>query len=361
MKLTLSTFILLLFISFSCTEKQEANSEYQTLLFMEKEMQEINKMQAYTGSYYLNDLKEELVMTSHDQIYLPKKEKLKYLLSKMEVINSESIKLIQEIDKMKLELLQSSGNKSYKITNKNDILPNQFDFTTLTNPNQNIQFSKIDKLLELVYQFRDITLNECANYNLGNHSYQLSLKPIQITNSVDDFKTQLEQALNVQTYNYKEDKKLLFDLYLQLSESAFKIENHDQKSSLITNLSLLSVIQQDILKSRTLANVHWKSKVSTGEVQFDTLFSFIEGSSEVNSGTSSTVKVFLGAMNTFQTPEITVSSPKDATIIYNGDGTYSLSFSPKEKGKFELRGTIGIRNKSGFLISKEWEKIIDVK
>ena len=297
----------------------------------------------------------------HDQTYLPKKEKLKYILSKMEVIDNESIKLIQEIDKMKLELLQSSGNKSYKITNKNEISPNQFDFSTLINPNQNVQFSTADKLLELVYQFRDVIFNECANYKIGDNSYQLSLKSIKVTDSVDDFKTQLEQALNVETYNYKEDKQLLFDLYLQLSESAFKIENHNQKSSLIANLSLLSVIQQDILKSRTLANVHWKSKVSTGEIQFDTLFSFVEGPNEVNSGTSSTVKVFLGAMNEFQTPEITVSSPKDAAIIYNEDGTYSLSFSPKEKGKLELKGTIGIRNKSGFLISKQWEKTIEVK
>lgn len=226
-----------------------------------------------------------------------------------------------------------------------------------------VQKNFIQDSLELnkeITFFRDELVYECANYNWNSEMYKLDrIGNLSRYSTSEEFDKILENKLSVTSYNYKEDKFVLKDLYIQIHNASMKLINQGS-SNLLANLCLLSVIQHDVLAARAMAIAHWKSKISTGEFGFDKIETIVEGPEIVKQGSNINCKVFIAFKDSEQKPDIKVDN-KDVKVSYNNDGSFLISTQANKKGTFKLNGSISIRNKSGIKRTESWEKTIEIE
>lgn len=363
---TLNTLFLCLIalITSVMSYAQNDNTMTKTLLFMEDEIQNINVTQVHAGNYYSMDVKSEIATIRIDEEYgLQKRKKLEYVLKKMDSIDHITTNIIQYIDQLKIKLLKNAGENINTVIQKNNngLFPNRLELYNLISPSKNVIIEDSIQLYRSIIKYSDSIIYHCSNYNLGSKSYYFTnTLPITDYSGYEEFNKLLNEKFDVKTYNYMEDKNTLMDIYVQLHNATLKTINQ-RNSTLLTNLCLLSVLQQDILKSRTLAIIHWKSKVSTGLFNFDSVQAMIEGPEIITSGNTYEYKVFFAAINSDNTPEITISSPENVIVKGNENGVHTIQLSPKQTGKINLSGTLIITDKSGIKRTENWEKTIEIK
>lgn len=330
---------------------------------MEEEIQKVNVVQADRGSGFNSDVKSEFFSLRPNSENAAKSQKLQIVMRKTEIIDSHVSKLINYIDQIKYQLIKESGEDKKKIilNEKDGVYPDRLNLYNITSPGTKSEIRDSIKLFRQIVAYRDSLIYHCANYDWNSKSYRLAnVGSIKNYSNQEEFNALLDAKLNVETYNYREDKYVLRDLYVQLHNASMKVINQ-RNNTLLTNLCLLTALQQDILSSRALALANWKSKVSTGEYSFDSITTIVEGPEKVKLGSSTTYKVFIAAKDSEQRPEIAVDSNNDIQITYNEDGTYSLTTTPDKIGTINLSGTISITNKSGLKRVDKWEKTIIVE
>lgn len=365
MKKFFLSLTLLSVVTYSCSQDQKENiiPENKTLLFMEEEIQKVNVVQADRGSGFNSDVKSEFFSLRTNIENAAKSEKLQIVMRKTAMIDSHASKLINYIDQIKYQLINESGEDKKKIilAEKDGVYPDRLNLYNITSPGTRSEIKDSIKLFRQIVAYRDSLIYHCANYDWNSKSYRLAnVGSIKNYSNQEEFNALLDAKLNVETYNYREDKYVLKDLYVQLHNSSMNLINQ-RNNTLLTNLCLLTALQQDILSSRALALANWKSKVSTGEYSFDSITTIVEGPEKVKLGSPTTYKVFIAAKDSEQRPEIVIDSNKDIQITYNEDGTYSLTTTPDKIGTTNLSGTISITNKSGLKRVDKWEKTIIVE
>lgn len=359
----LFVFIAALFCFASCSDETATKSDdsIDTLIYMDLRMQQANKFQVYRGDEMVYRIKDEVAGTNRMAGYERKNEKLQYVLKKMDEIDAHTAAIIHYMDDLKKGLLKSAGENTNSILSPGkEVMPAGVDMNQLKNPGFEIEQKDVVGLRHKIDVFRDQLIDNCANYTLGSRTFHLDRIGNIAHSSEKDFVAVLDKKLSVDTYNYPEDKMVLTDLYTVLHNAAqFVASQHN--STLITNLGLLTTLEQEILSARAMALANWQSKVSTGEYGFDSISAVVDGPNVVASGEETSYRVFIGALNSYQQPEIEVTHPSDARIVYNDDGTYSIFVSPEKKGTIEVSGTITIKNKSGIGRTMDWKRSVEVR
>lgn len=266
--------------------------------------------------------------------------------------------IIKEIDLVKHKILNENNENLVAIETKTGGFPDFFDLYFMNFPTKTISWNENKTLIGKINSFRDEIVLNCANYKFSKE-YNLDLKPNDNFLPKEDFQNFIRSTFDSRTYNYMEDRQVLIDLYSIIYKSASRLINLDN-SSIVNILSVLTIIQKDVLEARTLAMVHWVAKVSTGQLNIDKIVPIVDGPNKISVGSTYEYKVFMGALNTSEKPEIKITSHKNASIKYNNDGSYTVIFSPETTGKIELEGTISIKNKMGNTKVENWHKTIEV-
>ena len=153
---------------------------------------------------------------------------------------------------------------------------------------------------------------------------------------------------------------MLLELYTLARNAETNVKTL-QTGALLTNLSILTTLQFDILSARALAMAQWKSKVSIGEYSFNKVLPLVSGPTVVQQGENPEFEVVSGAIDTENHGVVKVTSHKNVKITYDENGVGHVVLIDPTLGEHIVKGTISIKNKSGLLSEEAWEMKVVVK
>lgn len=347
------------------------------------------------GDGFKADLRSELASTKDDAENAAKREKIKYYLNQMELIDKETGKMIEEIDNIKLDILKKSGevidyapsnmnNEEKIIWSKYDkakdaILPirmnlmavqakDQYDVPMHTIIGEDIKRPTGSglKLWNDFNGYRSKLVELVGTYNIGGKAW--SIKPIAINEYKDnkDLTAKVKKMVTSSKANLQEDEAILIQLYTELTKLE-KNKVHDMEgvhwigktfdhSPLVAAIASLSSMQQDILAARASALSHIKGKISTGEYSFNKVMALAYGPAIANGGEEVELKVMMAAFDSDNQPVVTSNS--GSITIEGGQGTVKLKAAGG--GDMKLSGTVSIKKKSGDTKTENWEHTIKI-
>ncbi|MBI1837146.1 MAG: hypothetical protein HYR91_07755 [Flavobacteriia bacterium] len=356
---------------------------------IEDNIQKACTKQLDRGNASIAELREELNDKSNPQ----KVAKVKYFLNISEKIDLETAKQIKEIDAIKLDILEKSGELISiekdndpatiiwkKYSNNKPLQPMRFNLHAIQAKDQYdvpmhqiigeelTNITGLGKSLWSNYnEYRNTLCHLLGTYNFGDKKY--SFKPININKFKDniDLNKQVDQMLAQNNINVNEDKEILKQIYTELSKNE-RYDTEEEKnihwigktfdhSPLVAAMASLTSLQQEILTARATAISHLKSKVSTGEYSFNKVVALAYGPASANQGEDVEIKVMMAAYDTDNQPSVTYNG-KNIISIQDGYGIVKAKASGNSEMK--LQGEISIRKKSGELKTEKWETKVTV-
>lgn len=363
----------------------------EAFVAIEENIQKANIVQVERGNTFYNAVNEELASTKGaDQA--AKKEKLKYVLSRMDAIDKETAEMIAFLDKMKIAILEEAGEdtKTYKdkdhatlLWKKGDgVLPIRMNCFAVQGKDkydepmhvmgiaEDIKNPKGNgaELWKRLNDFRSKIVELTGTYQMPGSSKKFSITP----KAFNDYENNTELSKFVTDMvkkskaNLNEDEQVLIDLYSMLSKPE-KNTVHDQKgvhwvgmtfdhAPLVAGIAALSSLQQDVLAARALALANYKSKVSTGEYSFNKIMPLAYGPAVANSGEDVELQVMMAAFDSDNQPTVTTSHG-EVTYPGNGQGIVKLKAGGTT---MTVSGTVSIKNKSGVPKTEKWEHEITI-
>lgn len=330
-----------------------------------------------------NAAKSELAGELADRSNPEKIQKVKYYLGIIDEIDKETAKRIEEIDALKMLLLEKSGEDVKKIADKNKetivwkaydkknpLTPaklwlqavqakDQYDVPMEVMIGEELKSPK-GKGLELWNSYNEFRLKITGllgSYKVGGKTY--TFKPTAINEYKED-NLVLGKAVDVMIaknkINVNDDAEVLKQLYMELTKPQ-TVEMEEgmvhwigktfDHSPLVAAIASLTAMQQEILSARATAIAHIKSRVSTGEYSFNKVVALAYGPALANSGDEVEVKVMMAAYDSDNQPEVT--GPGSISVA-DGQGIVKLKVSGGNEMK--VSGTVAIKKKSG-AIKKE--------
>ena len=356
---------------------------------IEENIQKANIVQVDRGDGFYGDVKEE-IQAAKGPDNAAKKKKLEYVLGQMDKIDKETIGMIEFIDKLKIEILNTAGENTsaYKDKEHTNILWKKSDkakparmwlaavqgMDKYDEPMQVMGIADDIKnptgngieLWKKLNDFRSKIVELAGSYKMpgSDKSFSISTKPINNFESNAKLVDEVTKMVKGSKANLKEDQQVLIDLYVGLTKLE-KNEVHDMKdvhwigmtfdhAPLVAGIAALSSLQQDILAARALAMAHYKSKVSTGEYSFNKIVPLAYGPVVANSNEEIELKVMMAAFDSDNQPKVTANT---GTITYPGNGTGVVKINTGGS-TMELSGTVSIKNKSGVPKTEKWNHTI---
>ncbi len=356
---------------------------------IEENIQKANIVQVDRGNGFYKDVKDE-IQAAKGPDNVAKKKKLEYVLGQMDKIDKETIGMIEFIDKLKIEILNTAGENTsaYKDKEPTNILWKKSDkakparmwlaavqgMDKYDEPMRVLGIAEDIKrptgsgieLWKKLNDFRSKIVELAGSYKMpgSDKSFSISTKPINNFESNAKLVDEVTKMVKGSKANLKEDQQVLIDLYIGLTKLE-KNEVHDMKdvhwigmtfdhAPLVAGIAALSSLQQDILAARALAMAHYKSKVSTGEYSFNKIVPLAYGPVVANSNEEIELKVMMAAFDSDNQPKVTANT---GTITYPGNGTGVVKINTGGS-TMELSGTVSIKNKSGVPKTEEWNHTI---
>lgn len=355
---------------------------------IEENTQKSNNMQVDRGSEFMDDVSEEIASTKGKE-HAEKLRKLKKVMQQMQEVDQLSAKLIREIDRVKLELLEKSGEEVSRVKpdDKKTIIwekgkgckptrmnlmaveaKDQYDIPMhiligddIKNPT-----GKGKQLWNDFNGFRSQLIRTIATYREGDKSYSIAPKAINRFHDNKDLKLQVEKMLRSSKANLKDDEEILKTIYMNLTKQERQdlqdvsgvhwIGQTFDHAPLVAALASLSSMQQDVLSARSLALAHLKSKVSTAEYSFDRIVGLAYGPAIANAGDEVELNILMAAF----------ASDNQPTVTYNGTsflgtgGKGTIRTKVGSSGEMVLNGTVSIKNKSGLTKTENWSHTVKI-
>ena len=355
---------------------------------IEENIQKANIAQFERGEGFTIDVNSELNTTPKNAENAAKREKLQKILKQMDDVNKLSDKLLKNIDEIKLEILEKSGEavKEYKKDDENTILwekganckpirmnlmavqaKDQYDIPMHEIVGEDIKTptGKGKQLWEDFIKFRSDLVKTVGSYKEGGNAYSIDPKSINTFKNNADLVKQVSDMVKKSKVNHMDDDQALTDLYINLTKPE-RVKVHDMEgihwigatfdhSPLVAAVASLTSLQQDILSARAYALAHLKSKVSTGEYSFNKIMPLAYGPAIANTGDEVELKVMMAAFDSDNQPEVTGPG---AITIEGGQGT--LKTKVAGGAEMVLSGTVSIKNKSGVKKTEKWTHTIKI-
>ena len=369
-----------------------SKSVLDAFVAIEENIQKANIVQYDRGTGFHNDVKSEL-STANGAENKGKREKLKYVLKQMELVDDETSKIINTIDILKKKILEESGEDISVVKNKDKgsilwsnydkskgSLPTRMNLMAVGKKDQydvpmniivgddivNISGDGV-KLWDDFNNYRNKIVELTGTYMWGGKPF--TVKPDNINNyeTNKELGDKVAKMIDKSKGNLKEDRQVLIDLYMGMTKAERNTVNDVSNvhwigatfdhSPLVAAVASLSSMQQDVLTARALAMAHWKSKVSTGEYSFNKIMPLAYGNSIANNGDSLGIQVMMAAFDSDNQPIVTVDGFEDQDIVsYPGNGQGVVNMKASGSGEMLITGTVSIKNKSGVKKTEKWEK-----
>jgi len=368
-----------------------SKSILEAFVAIEENIQKANMNQVQRGDKAYKDVKDELT-GSQNENQKAKKEKLKYVLQRMDLIDKETASIIQQIDQMKLDILKTAGEEITTVKNRDHstimwektegVKParmNLFAVNAMDNYDVPMQVVGVNedlkkpkgKGLELWNKFNEyrknlVELTGTYAWSEGE-KFEIKVDPINEFSDFNDLSEKVSKMLekNGKNANLKDDKDALASIYMEMT----KLERNDvgeykglhwlgmtfDHSPLVAGIASLSSMQQNILSARAMALEHWKSRVSTGEYSFNRIAPLAYGQPVANTGDSVYLRVMMAAFDSDNQPEVKVLEGTSNPNIVTGDGQGIVGFVVGSGTEQVVKGTVAIKNKSGMWKTEEWE------
>ena len=335
---------------------------------IEENTQKANIVLVENGDRSYKDVTSELASTKDDKENAAKREKLKFVISQMEEIDKVTGVMIEKIDKLKLKILEESGEnikpKDKDVESivwvpydkKNKVLPtrmnlmavqakDQYDIPMHTIIGEDIKNPTGDgkQLWADLLKFRSDIVSLTGSYEWTGKKFDIKVKDINEYESNKKLGEMVEKMIASSNANKKDDAEVLKKIYMGLTKP-LKNEVHEVKdvhwigmtfdhSPLVAAVASLSSMQQDILAARATA---------------------------ANRGEEVELQVMMAAYDSDNQPTVTITSGAEgAKVSYKGDGTGRVNFSTSGSN-MTLKGTVSIKNKSGVAKVEDWEHEIIV-
>lgn len=360
---------------------------------IEENTQKSNIAQYDRGESFKKDVVEEINTTPNNAENKLKLAKLAAIKAQMDKVDDLTGKMIKQIDDIKLEILEKSGEdiKPVKENDENTILWKKYDAKNPCVPTRmhlmavqakdqyDVPMHEIIgedikrpsashsgmKLWNNLNKFRSDLVETVGSYSMGENSFKVKTKAINEYKTNNDLTTKVQKMIEGSGANLKEDAQVLQDIYINLTKPE-RLKVHDQDgvhwigatfdhSPLVAAVASLSSMQQDILSARAMALAHLKSKVTTGEYSFNKIVGLAYGPAIANSGDEVEIKVMMAAFDSDNQPKVTGPG---AITVENGQGTLKLKVSGSSE--MNLSGTVAIKNKSGVEKKENWTHKIKI-
>lgn len=338
------------------------------------------------GNSAKSDLKEE----QDDRTNPEKVAKVKYYLGIIDKIDKETAKQIELIDKIKMTLLEKSGEDVKKVADKdketivwklydkkNGLLPaklhleavqakDQYDVPMQVMIGEELTSPKGDglELWKSYNNYRSKITELLGTYTVGGKVW--SFKPTAINSYKDngDLAKKVDAMIAKNKVNMNDDAEVLKQIYMELTKSE-KVEFEEAEvhwlgktfdhSPLVAAIASLTAMQQEVLSARATAIAHIKGRVSTGEYSFNKVVALAYGPALANSGDEVELKVMMAAYDSDNQPEVTGPG---AVTIADGQGTIKMKVSGSNEMK--VSGTVAIKKKSGAIKKENWTHTIKI-
>ncbi len=355
---------------------------------IEENIQKSNIAHFERGNVSKSDVSGELKTTPNNAENKLKREKLQAILKQMEEVDKITAVMIQDIDKIKMDILEKSGE------NVKDIKEND-ELTLIWKKGDGVQPTRMNLMAVQAKDQYDVPMHEIIGEDIKNPtaagkklwadflkyrsdlvklvgSYKMGGKSFSITpKDINEFKTNadlvkaVEKMIAGSKANIKDDGEALAEIYIGLTKPE-RLKVHDMEgvhwigatfdhSPLVAAVASLSSMQQDILSARAKAMAHLKSKVSTGEYSFNKIVGLAYGPSIANTGDEVELKVMMAAFDSDNQP--TVTGPGTITVA---DGQGTLKTKVAGGAEMVLNGTVSIKNKSGVTKTENWTHTIKI-
>lgn len=361
---------------------------------IEENTQKSNIAQLDRGNGFKGDVTSEISTTKGPDNAL-KLKKLKKILAQMEEVDKITATMIQDIDKIKIEILKESGEDVAKMK------PNDEE-TIMWAKGDGCKPARMHLMAVQAKDQYDIPMHHIvgediktptgagkklwADFNdyraklvqvVGTYD-AFSIKPIAINEFKDnnDLALKVDKMILSSKANVKRDEKgkvldlgedgqVLKDIYINLTKPE-RVKQHDLEgvhwigatfdhSPLVAAVASLSSMQQDILSARAMALAHLKSKVSTGEYSFNKIVGLAYGPAIATANEEVEVKVMMAAFDSDNQPTVTYGGG----TFQGTDGQYIIK-TKAGSGDMNLTGTVSIKNKAGVAKTENWTHTIKV-
>jgi gliding motility-associated protein GldM len=354
---------------------------------IEENTQKSNIAQLDRGDGFKGDVKSE-ISTTKGPDNAAKLAKLQKILAQMDKVDKITATMIQDIDKIKIEILKESGEDVTKMSDNDDETimwqkgdgckparmhlmavqaKDQYDVPMHIIVGEDIKTptGKGKKLWEDFNKYRSELISIVGSYQDAGKSFSIKPKAINTFKDNKDLQKQVEKMIASSKANVKDDGQVLQDIYINLTKQE-RVKQHDldgvhwigqtfDHSPLVAAVASLSSMQQDILSARAMALAHLKSKVSTGEYSFNKIMPLAYGPSIANTGDEVELKVMMAAFDSDNQP--TVTGPGSITVA---DGQGILKTKVAGGAEMVLSGTVSIKNKSGVPKTETWTHTIKI-
>ncbi len=339
------------------------------------------------------DISKKELIEAQEASNPEKIKKIKYFLGMIEKIDDETAKRIQEIDALKISLLQKSGEEINKIKDKDK----ETIIWTTYSKKQPLKPSRLNLMaVEAKDQF-DIPMHEIIgedltnitgsgrklweNYNnyrnklcdlLGTYTppggkvWNFKSNSINTFDSNIDLITQIDKMMSKNKYNDKDDKEVIKQIYMELTKNE-RYDTEEVKnmhwigktfdhSPLVAAIASLTALQQEILSARATAVTHLKNKIGVGEYSFNKVMAISYGDVIANQGEEIEVGVMMAAYDSDNQPVVTTNSGQ-VTIA---DGKGKIKVKASSGTEMKLNGTVSIKKKTGETKTEKWERTVKI-
>lgn len=360
---------------------------------IEENTQKANITQFERGEAFKKALVEEMNTTTKDEAGAQKKKKVKFFLDMIGKIDAQTAKLIEEIDNIKLDILEKSGENiaEYKDTDEETILWKKYDKknTPLLPIRMNLMAVQAKDQYDVPMheiigediknptaagldlwknynKYRKFLCETVGSYKEGEKTWSFKAKDVNDHKDNADLVKQVKKMIKSNKVN-PEDIPVIEQLYAELSKQE-RVSTAEEKgihwigktfdhSPLVAAIASLSAMEQEILSARATAVGHLKSKVSTGEYSFNKIMPLAYGPLIANTGDEVEVQVMMAAFDSDNQPAVTYGGTK-IQDVKDGYGTVKTRVSGG--AEMVLSGTVAIRNKSGVEKRENWTHTIKI-
>ncbi|NVK66661.1 MAG: hypothetical protein HWE22_18860 [Flavobacteriales bacterium] len=386
--------LLLLTVLHGCGSNEDPffKASLDSTIYVAKQMDRANEIEFYRGYDFYDYLRYELKISSRVEELTLKRDKLSMIFEHLDSIENSCFRLISLIEKIKIDLLKKEGeNIAIEKDNDPDVivwkkynpelgcLPSDLNLLAVERPkasdvvnleligeSQEKLSSKGHELWRSLNDYRRIIVKHTGTYTWGRKEFKIDVKAINQYTDREDLIRQVASVIDASQVNKKEDRQVLIDLYLMLTKPDF-IEKNGAKvhwvNSMFTNapivsaISSLSALQNEILKARSLAYIHWQGKQGHCCYRFNQIIPLATGPSTIKEGEDVEIKVSIAAFDSDWPPQVTIEDYQPQIVYENGLGIVTVK---PEKGLQTIRGTVSIRNNSGTVKTEPWEWKVNV-
>lgn len=340
-----------------------------------------------------NSALADLVEAGQDKTNPSKVEKVKYYLTIVDKINKITAERIKEIDLLKVDLLEKTGEdvKTVKpdghenvvwvaYSDKEPLKPGVYNLMAIQAKDQyDVPMHEIigqdldpvtgagKPLFENYNKFRGEICDLVGTYSPpGGKSFKFKSKAINTFANNQELEKQVDKMIaDNKDFNMQDDGEVIKQIYMSLSKNEYADMDEEKHlhwiartfdhSPIVAAIASLTALEQEILAARAAAITHIKSRVSTGEYSFNKVMPLAFGPGIANSGDEVEVNVMMAAYDSDNQPMVTGPG---AISVADGKGTVKVKVSGG--AEMVLNGTVAVKKKSGETKTEKWTHTIKI-